>query len=89
MAGALPCLINVISICLINNDEPLDTIQKEYNKISSDKGSGHGEFFSEYRHPYKCRDRFLSLLFSSSEFVFLAKSEEVVQEASPIVIDLK
>ena len=64
--------------------EPLDTIQKEYNKISYDKRSGHREFFSGYRHPYKCIDTFLSLLFL--DFKFLAKSTEVCRK--PLLFSL-
>lgn len=45
--------------------EPLDTIQKEYKRISYEKRSGHGEIFYEYQHPYKCLDRFISLFFFS------------------------
>lgn len=63
--------------------ESLDTIQKEYNNISY-KRSGHGEFFSEYRHPYECVPRFRSLLFL--EFLFLAKSTGVCRK--PLLFSL-
>lgn len=66
--------------------ESLDTVQKEYNKISYGKRSGHGEFFSEYRHPYKCLERFLSPFF---RVCVLRKVKRGLQKASTIFIVLK
>lgn len=59
--------------------EPLDTIQKEYKRISYEKRSGHGEIFYEYQHPYKCLDRFISLFFFFRA-LFFTKSTEVCRK---------